>query len=385
MVLEQDGGGSVDATALRQRVMDEISMEEENLSLIDRHKARAERLAPLLIGVLAVNALLFVTLPHYPVYWIVSSFLLYMLYFIVLMVPTTRKLRTPAEKKSGLKAGPRSQMGRGIWTVVRRGKKAVTIAFWNTFFVGTQTMARGISLILAVSVAFAALAYVAGTLDLFSAAVIIIQAIAIMGYYLAIIRYRPYTKGFLTNLSRLRRGGRPEFQWQAYFKGALAVLVVLTVFAVLVISAVLLPGQSLQTVLDRINAESAPPLLGLVAVFASQFVLIRYVQGFDSAKVSAQFIRDKLTFLRDDVLSGVAKAEQNGGPDLPARLNELQTQFRVSRIYKVAYKDIFGILPTYPLIVDLRSVVESEVAEALQKEIPLDISPGETLGAGRGA
>ena len=94
-----EGSISADMAALRHEVSNEIAMEEENLSLIGRHNERAQRLVPLLIGVLVVNAILLFILPHYPIYWIISSFLLYMLYFIVLLVPTTRRVRTPAEKK----------------------------------------------------------------------------------------------------------------------------------------------------------------------------------------------------------------------------------------------------------------------------------------------
>lgn len=372
---------SSDMVALRHDVSDEIAMEEENLSLIGRHKGRAKRLVPLLIGVLVINAALFFLLPHYPIYWIISSLLLYMLYFIILLVPTTRRLRTPAEKKKGLKAGPGPKM-KGIERVVLRGKKAVAVAFWNTFFIGTQTMARGVSSILLVSIAFALLSFAAGTLGPFSAAVITAQSLAIIGYYYVIVRYQPYSKGFLRMVSRLRRDKRAEFRWQAYLKGVLLVLVMLTVLAVFVVSAVLLPGQSLQAVLGDIGGGTSPALIGLVVVFASQFIIVRYIQGFDSAKVSANFIHAKLSFLRDDVQSGIEEAERSDGPGLTARLRQLQMRFRISRIYKVAYKDIFGILPTYPLIVDFTSVLEEEVAEALQEEIPLDIPPG--VGAGKG-
>ena len=369
-----EGDAAIDATALRREIMDEIALEEENLSLIGRHNSRARRLVPLLIGVIAVNAILFPLLPRYPMYWIISNFLLYMLYFIVLMVPTTRRLRTPADKKKGLKARPGPRL-RGIRRVVLRGKKAVAVAFWNSFFIGTQTMARGVSLLLLVSIAFALLALASGTLDIFSAAVITAQALAIVGYYYAIIRYRPYSKGFLREVSRLKKDKRTVFRWQTYLKGVLLVLIMLTVLAAFVVTAVLLPGQSLQAFLGNIGEGVQPALIGLVVVFASQFIIIRYIQGFDSAKVSANFIRAKISFLRDDILLGIGEAERSSGSDLQARLHQFQMRFRASRIYKVAYKDIFGILPTYPLIVDFMSVLEEEVAEALQMELPLDIPP----------
>ena len=374
--LKNEGNTSSDAVALRRDVSKEIAVEEENLSLIDRHKARAQRLLPLLIGVLAVNTILFFLLPSYPLYWIISGFLLYMLYFIVLMVPTTRRIRTPAEKKKGLKGRPRPNL-RGIWSVILRGKKGVAVAFWNIFFIGTQTMARSVSSIMLVSIAFALLAFATGALDLFPAAVITAQGLAILGYYYVIALYRPYTKGFLRMVSRLKWTRTTEFRWQAYLKGALLVVVTLTVLAAFVVGAVLLPGQSLEAFRGNIDGETSPGLIGLVMVFVSQFIIVRYIQGFDSAKAAANFIRAKLAYLREEVLSGIDEAERSGGPELSARLHQLQTRFRITRIYKVAYKDIFGILPTYPLIVDLISVLEEETAEAIQMEVPLDILAGE--------
>jgi hypothetical protein len=61
-----------------------------------------------------------------------------------------------------------------------------------------------------------------------------------------------------------------------------------------------------------------------------------------------------------------------------ARFRAIQTRFRESRISKVVYKDIFGILPTYPIIVDFKSILEKDVADALGEEIPLDIPSGKS-------
>ncbi len=112
-------------------------------------------------------------------------------------------------------------------------------------------------------------------------------------------------------------------------------------------------------------------------IFISRFVIVRYIQGFDSANITTHFIKNKLDFLRNDILSGLESIEkEEPGPDRSARFRALQKRFRVSRIYKVAYKDLFGFLPTYPIIVDFVSILEKDVAEALGEEIPLDISSG---------
>lgn len=364
-------------TALRRDVLDEIEVEEDNLSLIGRHGTKAKRLAPLLVGLIVVNVMLFFSLPYYPLYWIVASFFLYMYYFIVLLFPTTRRVRTPAEKKKGVRPKPWSGMGRGVRGVIRRGKKAVVVAFWNSFFIGTQTLARGIILILAFSIAFAIFNLATGVLDTYSVSVITLQAGAIAGYYYVIAHWRPYSKDFMRTVARVKVARRAKVRWQAYLKGVIVVLVLLTVFGAFLVTAIFFPRRSLDAVLDHISADYGPVLIGLVVIFSSQFVFVRFIQGFDSARVTSQFIIAKLTFLRGDILAGLKQGERYGeGPERAASFRSLQARFRVSRIYKVVYKDIFGILPTYPIIVDFKAILDEDVAEALSEEIPLDIPSG---------
>ncbi|MBI0582449.1 MAG: hypothetical protein JET69_05475 [Methanomassiliicoccales archaeon] len=303
-----------------------------------------------------------------------ASFFVYMYYFVVLLFPTTRRVRTPAEKKEGVKAGRKQNWGQGAKGAITRGKKAVTIAFWNSFFIGTQTLAKGITLVLAISIAFAVIALAFGALDLSSTAIVVVQAIAIMGYYYAIIHLRPYSKDFLKTVGRVRRDRNKGELWQAYLRGLFIVLVLLTIFVVLIISAIFIPKRSVEAILSSIGADNAPVILGLIVIFVSQFIIIRYVQGFDSARITTLFIKNKLAFLDHDVLTALEVFEKEGaGAEGAARFRAIQTRFRVSRIYKVVYKDIFGILPTYPIIVDFRSVLEKDVADSLGTEIPIDM------------
>lgn len=360
--------------SLRQEVMKEVSREEENLSLIERHPQRARRLVPLLVGVVVLNLILVVIIPNYGLYWIVAGFLVYMYYFIVLLFPTTRRVRSPADKKEGRKAGPRLRRKRQLRAVVTRGKKAVVIAFWNSFFIGTQTLARGIDLIMIISIAFVVLGLGLGTVDLFPASVIIIQAIAIMSYYQIIIHYRPYSKDFLRTVRRVRRDKSVQFRWQAYLKGVLIVLILATVFAVFIVSAILLPKRSLDLFVASLDAAFGLTILGLIVIFASHFIIVRYLQGFDSARITTRFINDKLHFLRSEILGGLDRLEGEAvDGDRQASFQALKRKFEISRIYRIAYKDMFGILPTYPIIVDFVAIFEKDVADALGEEIPLDV------------
>lgn len=359
-------------SALRNEVRNEMATEEENLSLIGRHGHKARRLVPLLIALLVINVVLAFVLPHYAIYWIVVGFFVYMYYFIVLLFPTTRRVRTPAEKKAGVKV--KRRWGQGVKVAAMRGKKAVTIAFWNSFFIGTQTLARGIALMLAISIVFAIIALAAGTLDQYSAAIIVGQSLAIMGYYYVIIYFRPYSKDFLQTVSRLRLERGVGRRWQAYLRGVLVALILLTVLVIFIISAIFIPKRSVEAVLSNLGPDIGLLVIGVAVIFVSQFILVRYVQGFDSARITTRFIKNKIEFLDRDVLGELDQIDKDGtGTDGSAKFRSIRTRFRVSRIYKVVYKDIFGILPTYPIIVDFRSILEKDVADALGEEIPLDI------------
>ncbi len=369
---------TADLEALRVEVMTEIDTEGKNLALIGRHGQRARRLVPLVVAFIALNVIMAFLLPYYGISWIVASFFVYMYYFIVLLFPTTRRVRTPADKKDGLKGKKKMKKPKGVKGVILRGKKAVVVAFWNSFFIGTQTLARGVVLILSISIAFALLSrLVVGTLDLFSTTIVTIQAAAIIGYYWVIIHYRPYSKDFQKTVARVRRNKSKEVRWVAYLKGVFIVLALFTVLVIFIMSAIFLPGRSIDAVLSHVNDEITLALFSLVVIFVSQFIIIRYIQGFDSARITTQFIKDKLEFLRRDILPvlDAIEGEEPSG-ERSAKFRAVQKKFRVSRIYKVVYKDLFGFLPTYPIIVDFRSVFEKDVADALGEEIPLDIPSG---------
>ncbi len=359
-------------------VTKEIELESENLSLIERHGQRARKLRPLLATVVILNVFLFFAAQFYAISWVIASFFLYMYYFIVLLFPTTRRVRSPAEKKKGMKGEPAANRTDAAKAVIRRGKTAVAIAFWNSFFIGTQTLAKGITLILAISVVFAILSgFFLNTLDDFATLVIVAQSLAISTYYMAIMHYRPYSKDFSRTITKVRRSKGAEGRSGNYLKGLAIALLLITLLAILLVSAIFLPGRSIDAVLSTFNINAGFTVLVIVLIFVSQFVIVRYIQGFDSARITTQFIKNKLVFLQSGILSGLDDLErqpesENGN----SRFLVLNQRFYASKIYSIAYKDIFGILPTYPIIVNFRAILAKDYAAALGEEIPLDIPSG---------
>ncbi|MBI0583725.1 MAG: hypothetical protein ISF22_05800, partial [Methanomassiliicoccus sp.] len=357
---------------LRTRAQAEIDLELRNQKVIDMHPHQARRFLPVLFVILAINIVLAITTDKYTLVWIVSSFWLYMYFFIVIMLPTTRRVRSPSEGAQGKKKAP--YRFAGIRDVLRKGKKAVIITFWNSFFVGTQTMARGIWVMLVISFVFAIFGWlVFNAIPGAAVAIVLAQGAAIIGYYLFIMRYRPYSKEFISNLSNVRR--ERKVRWDTYLKGAVAVILLVTVFSILIVTAMFLPKTSLDAVIAYLESSGFQiDLLDLIVIFTSQFILVRYIQGFDSAKFASAFIRDKIEFLRNDILAGLDSLNGLADDERTTRFQSIKDRFFASKIYMIAYKNFFGYLPSYPLIVDFRSVLEEDVIEAMGEDIPLDIT-----------
>lgn len=357
---------------LRKRVQEEIELELRNRKLIEKHPQRARKFVPVLVALLVVNIVIALTTERYSLLWIISSFWVYMYFFVVIMFPTTRKVTALSDEGKRRRDKVPYRLA-GIGDVLRKGKRAVIVTFWNSFFIGTRTMARGIAIILAMSFIFALVGARLNNIHPMAAVIVLVQGAAIILFYLFIMRYRPYSKDFLNGLYDIQRKGR-EMRWETYLRGAVAIVLLLTAFAILTIMAMLFPRMSLDAVLAYLESDGFQiDLFDAIVIFATQFILVRYVQGFDSARFASAFIEGKIDFLQNEVLSGLDSLGGLPDDERGAGLQALNSRFLMSRLYLVAYKDLFGFLPSYPLIVDFRAVLEEDVIEAMSGEMPLDI------------
>lgn len=371
MAMNKSGPLPGEVEELRTRAQAEIDLELRNQKAIEMQPIRAKKFLPVLFVMLVINVVLALTTEKYTLVWIVSSFWVYMYFFVVIMFPTTWRVEVLSESAQGKKVPFRIA---GIRGVLKKGKKAVIVTFWNSFFVGTQTMARGIWVLLVTTFIFAIVGWlVFNEIPAVAVAIVLAQGAAIICYYLFIMRNRPYSKVFIRNLYNIRRD--QNVHWDIYLKGAIAIILLVTVFAILMITAMFFPRITLDAVISYLESDGFKiDLLDLIVIFATQFVIVRYIQGFDSARFSSAFIRDKIEFLRNDILAGLDSLDGLADEERITKYHSIKERFLVSKLYMIAYKNFFGYLPSYPLIVDFRAVLQEDVIEALGAEIPLDIT-----------
>ncbi len=355
--------------ALARDVEDEIAREEQRQSSL---LARDDRLHAtglfILVAVLA-NLIFLLFLPGYMLYWIASSFILYMVNPFILMIPTgSGKMAFP--DRETVREFLRSIRGTGrVPFPVAGDARAFGKVLWDTFFINCQPLAAGFGLIFGINVFFAFFSgYIAGFFEPGTAALITLQSLAIILFYAGILYVKPYTTSFFLSLDGMRMNLQEKARagWRAATRVILLVAALGAASGALAISAMLLPGITLSTFLASVDLALGWDLLPLAAVFASQVVIVRYLQGAYSRELFLQVGDYKVHVLRDGILRRLdafpKNPEEIPAPghlaDLVTELSQMQSDYRRMKVYISEYHSLFGFFPVYLVLPEVRLILD---------------------------
>jgi len=358
-----------EAGALARDVEDEIAREERRQSTLLACDGRLHVTGLFILTAVLVNLLFLLLLPRYMLYWIASSFILYMVNPFILMIPTgSPKAAFPdwkvireflgsirgAERISSLAAGD----ARVYWKV-----------FWDTFFINCQPLAAGFGLVFGINVIFALFSgYLAGSLRPGAAALITLQSLAIILFYAGILYVRPYTTSFFLSLDGMWTTLQEKVRagWRAAMRVILLVAALGAASGALAVSAMLLPGMTFSTFLASVDLALGWDLLPLAVVFASQVVIVRYLQGAYSRELFMQVGDYKIHVWRDGILRRLAAFPKTPEEipteehlaDLVANLAQMHGDYRRMKAYTSEYHSIFGFFPVYLALPDIGLILD---------------------------
>lgn len=217
------------------------------------HYERAERTALLksdenlnisrllVIDLLLLNILLFFVLDNYMIDWITASFLLYAVNPFIMLIPSTQSIG-PRRRK-----GTRDYLATLRQIELYKNKWTLGKILWNAFFINSQPLAIGFSLVYCVNIIFT-LTYGLGPItDL-----VTFQSIAIIIFYLGIWYLKPYSADFLDSLLDIRTDiyQRIHTRMQPLWTVILSIGTLATLVIIVTIAAMMLPGFTLNAVLD---------------------------------------------------------------------------------------------------------------------------------------
>ena len=341
---------------------------------IDRETAELGRIiAPgvlsrlLVADLVLANVLLWLVLSEYAVYWITASFFLYVVYPFLFLVPSSG-----GTDKGESADRPSSFTGRFGGTELAAYRWTILRIFWNSFFINSQPLAPAFLAIYSLNIVFA-LQRGEGL----TGWLIVFQSAAILIFYAAIAVFKPYTGGFLDSViglqtsvsTKIRR--RVEPLWKVVLPIGLAAGIV----AVVLITAMLLPGFTLGVIWNSEETVSGLGLVPVLFVLASQVVLVRYAQGAASGRLVRRLRERKIEILARDVLAPLESFRTQaarGDPDVLVRFarefGAIRATFLSARVYHLQAQDLAGLLPIHVVVPDLDLVLNPETIRLLEEQ-----------------
>ena len=346
------------------RIREQIASEEKYSAILDeapKKLARSRKFLLIPLTLYLIAALLSLlrdhTLENVLVLWICSVFILYMVNFFIMMIPS---FGSDADIKIIDK--PILELIRdflrlaNLLKTVNKNKITIVEFFWNAFIINTKAVARGFSLLFISNIFCAAILLLMGTMHWTTFLVLCGQTVVIVMMYWKIVKAVPGTPGFFTKY------GIPE-ERMGIAKGvhvwlSIGIFSVLTI--IIVIGAMMLPGMTLGDYLADVTMMPIEYPIMLAATLILLGLWMRYMNGVDSVKVMRKMNTTHLTVLKTDLLPAAEKAS---GEELSA----VKRRFILLSMNKLIVQEFFLRFPIYMLMPNIVIVADKGAQEILNK------------------
>lgn len=321
------------------------------------------------MDLLLLNVLLFFVLENYMIDWITASFLLYAVNPFIMLIPSTRPIGVQRRKgiREYLATLRQIELYRNKWTLGR--------ILWNAFFINSQPLAIGFSLVYCVNIIFTLANDLGPIADL-----VIFQSVAIIIFYLGIWYLKPYSADFLDSLLDIRTDIylRIHVRMQPLWKVILSIGTLATLVIVVIIAAMLLPGFTLNAVLDAKAAIRGLGIVPVLVVLISQILLVRFSQGAHSRRMIIALKDRKNEVLNNFVdvplrvyRSKLEKGQLDAVDSFAREFSDIRDAYISSKVYKTASQDLFGFFPVYLMVPDPDVILNPAIVRILHEHVDL--------------
>lgn len=354
-----------EADVLRTRVEEVLGeAETDRQKLQEPHRTRTVEVV-VLAGSILLCLVLLLLLPAFHLFWIVASFLLYMINPFVMFIPSGERGVRPKKEDILAYISILKDIG-AIKDRVRTDTSGIAEIFWNLFFVNCQPLTPGFVLIYAVDVLVALILLLRGEFTPRMAALISLQAVAIIAFYGVIWGMKPYSPGFFRKLINLRHDLKTEFGGGAWT--ILPVLLIIGAGAAfsgtIIIAAMLLPGMTFGRLMDVEEITLLGTLLPVVPILLAQFVIVRSLQGRYSRTLLEKVIADKIRVIKEEILPAL----EEGREVSPAARESLIREVTALRVYRPDTHHIGGYFRVYMIVPNIRLIFEQKSERSRPKE-----------------
>jgi hypothetical protein len=367
---EMDEDYSADRRRLMIEIQTEINDTDRRISEYRNVQGAGKYALALMFFAFIINVIFFIKLPNYGIFWVVAAFLLLMGNPLILMLPTEKAdLAFLLDKGNENFTDLLRDVAASAGTAVKHERKLYAETLWNLFFINCQPIAPGIILLFSASICLSLLGFFTGFFELRSVVILIVQSLAIIVFYLGVLKIKPYSPGFFSGILGIRTDISRSLD-QGIAKGMKLIFVMAFLAAisgVLLLGVLLFPGQSLFSVM-RIEGFVAfgPNVIPLLMIFLSQLLVVRYFQGIYSRRLVLEVSGYNKEVLQNILLSGVQALPDAFDEDARKKLETLSKAYTRLHMFKVDDQAFAGYFPVWMIVPNL----DVMITRALPKKRP---------------
>jgi len=338
--------------------------------ILDREKQRQEMLVSTghrrfelvaVLGLLAINCLLFFIFPPYILAWITCSLLLLALYPLTMIVPSLirgMKGRSGNREKSYLKTLQSLHL-------MRTGEQFIHI-LWNIFFINLRSVGTALVIFCGTNLLITITLFLVFRQEMEPAAIIIGQFFLFFTAFLLALVLKPYSHRFevLAGSVAERVRHRRPLSW-----GLLLVTGITgTILALYLLSAFLFPGNTAMRLMEREELRPSRVFFQLLIILLSQFLIVRYIHSLESRRTTRRISKSVERFVREEVLVLVDRARSG---EITAesvdcrRFRELMTGLLEAKMYRTVTRGIAGSFLLYLFSPDFSLIMDDETLRIL--------------------
>lgn len=345
-------------------VRTEIASEERMLQKVSRRRRGYGLGIAICVALLGGMVLVLLTQPDGILLWLIVAFVLYSFNYIILFLPTTRKLHDPEACHRSYDVG---EVLRNVRLLLKENRKLAIEVGLTMFLGGMVPLAASLFIIFGIGLFFALyFGFLTGTLDPHVAQTIVVQVLFIIFFFVMMLVLEPQSQGF----SRIAIGFKDRIV-EARERSRLAFVaiiglaaIVVAIVAVLFIGAVLLTGTTLAELVSL--EHSAADLLLFVLILAIQVVVMRHFQAVSSRRMARKLLEERLESLREDVLRPLEELvlRVNSGGQLEGdgeRLEDLKRVYFSIATYGIVELNFFGHSPVYVVGPKVKYIMDPRV------------------------
>jgi hypothetical protein len=311
------------------------------------------------------------------IYWLITSFITYCIYFIIMFIPTSSE-KGPKKTKEEKAAGSMGAM-------IKKNKKLFGQMFWNVFLCDSEQLLPGAVTLFSINIFFAFYTYFMypGSVSNYYVYLVTIQSVLIITYYWMISWRMPYSRGFSWDIQKLKLWLKGKFSTafsdERAIRGLLttAYIVLFGSVLLLFLTAFLVPGMTKGKLEEQFVLSNG---LIIAFIFIVQVLVFRILQSWYGKKQTMNVMKFRKKWIDEEVLPSLESAEYASLEEFTKqpkvvrfKIGRLKTQLRLAQSYPVAFLDLFGFLPLYLMAFDFEPMLREDLEVLLMRDNVLTI------------